>query len=120
GGKDAAAVQVGCRLAQVVVDMSTVLLRPHQPVRQRPASIGVWALAHDQVLPERRDLAEARAHAQPVRHAALLVGSGRTQVESDGAVDRALLDGLLAQTAIRRVDPAALGSLALPALCPRA
>src|SRR5207244_3414943 len=115
-----APVQISAVPAQLFVDVAVVFLRPDLPVGQRSISICLLALADDQLLAVGGDLAQSRAHAQPVSHAALLVGTGRAQVESDGAVDGSLLDRILTQHAVLGVNPRAGEAVALFAVGPRA
>src|SRR5438445_12171040 len=99
--------------------MPMIFFGPDLPVREGPRPIRVRTFAHDQVLPIRRDVAQARPHAQPVRQVARLVRAGCAEVETHRAVDRTLLDGVLAEDAILRIHPRALGALAFLAVLPR-
>ena len=116
--QDAAPVQLRHIGAELLVDVSVVLLGPDVPVGDGPAVVGVRAPAHDQVLAVGRDLAQARAHAQPVSHGARLHRFGRVEVEPDGAVHRALLDRVLAQDPVLGVNPRAGQAIALLAIRP--
>ena len=98
--------------------MAVVLFRPHLPVGARPAEICIGSTRRDEVLPEGRDLAEARAHAQPVAERPRLVGCGGADVERNRAIDRALFDRMFAQNPILRVHPRAGGAVALLAVGP--
>src|SRR4029077_17400897 len=81
------AVQLGDVGAKLLVDVPVIFFRPHLPVGDRAAAVGLRALPHDQVLAIGRYLAQPRAHADPVRHETRLVGGGRAEVETDRAVD---------------------------------
>src|SRR5260370_42238433 len=54
-----------------------------------------------------RDFAGPGAHADPVANRARLAGSSRTEVESDRAIDRPLLDRVAAEHAVLGADPCA-------------
>src|SRR5437762_1296927 len=120
GRQPAAPVQISHVRAQLFVDVAVVFLRPDLPVGQRSISICLLALADDQLLTVGGDLAQSRAHAEPVSHAALLVGTDGAQVESDGAVDGTLLDRILTQHAVLGVNPSSCEPIALFAVGPRA
>ena len=55
-----------------------------------------------------------------MRQVARLVRAGCAQVETHRAVDRTLLDGVLAEDAVLRIHPRALGAVAFLAVGPRA
>src|SRR6202521_2141073 len=95
-----------------------VLLRPYVPIREGPAMVGVRAAPHDQVLAVGRDLAQPRAHANPVSHGARLDRLGRVEGEAGGAVTRALLDRVPAQDPVLGVNPRAGQAIALLAIRP--
>src|SRR5207245_7648890 len=63
------------------------------------------SLADDEHLPVSRDVAQPRAHAQPVGHGPGLVRDGGAKVKADSAVNRALLDRILAKHAVLGIDP---------------
>ena len=117
-GEDAAAVEIGDLVAELLVNVPVVLLRPHLPVGCRPAPIRLVALADDQILAIRGDLAQPVAHGHPVRHHPRLARHGRPDVEADRAVDGALLDRIPAEDAVLRVHPGAGCAVALLAVGP--
>ena len=86
-GQHASPVKVGDLMAKVFVDVAMVLLGPHLPVGPSSVAIRFRTFADDEFLAERRDLAQPRTHAKPVRHRPRLVRAGGAQVEADGAVD---------------------------------
>ena len=119
-GEDAAPVELRGVLAKLLVDVAVVFLGPYLPVRAGPTEICVRPARGDQILPERCDLAEPGAHAQPVIERARFVGGGGAEVERDGAVDGALFDRVLPENAVLRVDPRAGRAVALLAVGPAA
>src|SRR5713226_2393747 len=107
GGEDAAAIELRDFGAQLFVDVAVVLFGPDLPIGARSSDVYVGPAADDQILSVRRDFAEPRAHADPVANRARLAGSTRTEVESDRAIDRPLLDRVAAEHAVLGVDPGA-------------
>ena len=117
--QDAAPVELRHIGAELFVDVAVILLYPHVPVGDGPAVIGVRPATHDQVLAVHRDLAQPCSHAHPVRERAGLHRLRGCEVEADGAVHRPLLDRVLAQDSVLRVDPGTRQAVALLAVGPR-
>ncbi len=117
-GEQAPPVELGYVLAELLVDMPVVLLRPHLPEGEGPAAIGLRPAADDELLAISRYVAEPSSHAQPVDHRAWLARRGRSDVETDGAVDRALLDRVSAERSVFCIDPRAGQAIALLAVGP--
>src|SRR5665811_1334893 len=98
--------------------MPVVLLGPHLPVGEGASQVCVGPFADDQLLAVHGHLAQPRAHAYPMRDGAWAARRDGHEVETDRAVDRALLDRISAELAVLGIDPRHGEAAALLAIRP--